>query len=57
MNEREADGKVKMQRAEIVKTDEFKYLWSTSQSNGQFKREVKKTLQVLWSEHQGVGRS
>lgn len=31
MNEREADGKVKLQRAEIAKTDEFEYLWSKKQ--------------------------
>lgn len=35
VNKSETGGKVKMQGAEVVKVDEFKYLGSTIQSNGQ----------------------
>uniref|UniRef100_A0A3B4DPZ4 ribonuclease H n=1 Tax=Pygocentrus nattereri TaxID=42514 RepID=A0A3B4DPZ4_PYGNA len=49
VNEREAGGKVKMQGVEVVKVDDFKYLGSTIQSNGQCRKEVKKRVQAGWS--------
>lgn len=45
-NEGEAGGKVKVQGIEVVKVDEFKYLGSTIQSNGQCTKEMKKRVQA-----------
>lgn len=44
MNEGETDRKMSIQRVEVVKLDEFKYLVSTIQSNRQYTREVKKRV-------------
>lgn len=38
-----------MQGAEVVKVDDYTYLGSTVQSNGEGRREVKKRVQVEWS--------
>ncbi|XP_051780741.1 uncharacterized protein LOC127527129 [Erpetoichthys calabaricus] len=53
-NEREVSGMVRMQGIELVKVDEFKYLGSTVQSNGDVGREVKKRVQAGWSEWRRV---
>lgn len=49
MNERETGLTVKLQGAEVVKLDHFKYLGLTIQSNEQYTRDVKKTVQTGWS--------
>ena len=48
MHERQVNGTVKMQE-EVVKVEDFKYLSSTVQSNGECGREVKKRVQAGWS--------
>ena len=42
LNERDANGLVKLQGAEIKKVEDFKYFWSTVQSDGECGKEVKK---------------
>ncbi|XP_051780460.1 uncharacterized protein LOC127527026 [Erpetoichthys calabaricus] len=49
VNEREVSGMVRMHRVELAKVDEFKYLGSTEQSNGDCGREVKKRVQAGWN--------
>ena len=51
VNERQdtGSGTVKMQGEEVAKVDDFKYLGSTVQSNGERGREVKKRLQAGWN--------
>ncbi|KAK3539374.1 hypothetical protein QTP70_003859 [Hemibagrus guttatus] len=48
VNEREGSGTVRLQ-GEEVKVQEFKYLWSTVQSNGECGKEVKKRVQAGWN--------
>ena len=50
-NERQdtGSGTVKMQGEEVAKVDDFKYLGSTVQSNGECGREVKKRVQAGWN--------
>ena len=47
VNERQVNGTVKMQ--EVAKVEDFKYLGSTGQSNGECGREVKKRVQAGWN--------
>ena len=47
VNERQDNGTVKMQ--EVAKVEDFKYLGSTIQSNGECGREVKKRVQAGWN--------
>ena len=51
VNERQdtGSGTVKMQGEEATKVDDFKYLGSTVQSNGECGREVKKRVQAGWN--------
>ncbi|KAJ8381504.1 hypothetical protein SKAU_G00022820 [Synaphobranchus kaupii] len=49
VNGREDGGMVRMQGVEVARVDEFKYLGSTVQSNGECGREVKKRVQAGWS--------
>ena len=51
VNERQNtdSGTVKMQEEEVAKVDDFKYLGSTVQSNGECGREVKKRVHAGWS--------
>ena len=51
VNERQdtGSGTVKMQGEEVEKVDDFKYLGSTVQSNGECGREVKKIVQAGWN--------
>ena len=51
VNERQdtCSGTVKMQGEEVAKVDDFKYLGSTVQSNGECGREVKKRVQAGWN--------
>uniref|UniRef100_A0A8C4T634 ribonuclease H n=1 Tax=Erpetoichthys calabaricus TaxID=27687 RepID=A0A8C4T634_ERPCA len=49
VNEREVSGMLRMQGVELAKADEFKYLGSTVQSNGDCGREVKKRVQAGWN--------
>ncbi|MCJ8736312.1 hypothetical protein PDJAM_G00258120 [Pangasius djambal] len=46
MNEREGSGTVRLQGEEVKKVQEFKYLGSTVQSNGECGKEVKKRVQA-----------
>ena len=46
VNERQVNGTVKMQGEEVAKVEDFKYLGSTVQSNGECGREVKKRVQA-----------
>ena len=48
VNERQDKGTVKMQE-EVAKVEDFKYLGSTVQSNGECGREVKKRVQAGWN--------
>ncbi|KAK3528988.1 hypothetical protein QTP70_014117 [Hemibagrus guttatus] len=48
VNEREGSGTVRLQ-GEEVKVQEFKYLGSTVQSNGECAKEVKKRVQAGWN--------
>ena len=48
VNERQVNGTVKMQE-EVVKVEDFKYLGSIVQSNGECGREVKKRVQAGWN--------
>ena len=51
VNERQdnSSGAVKMQGEEVAKVEDFKYLGSTVQSNGECGREVKKRVQAGWN--------
>ena len=51
VNERQdnSSGPVKMQGEEVAKVEDFKYLGSTVQSNGECGREVKKRVQAGWN--------
>ena len=46
VNERQVNGTVKMQGEEVAKVEDFKYLRSTVQRNGECGREVKKRVQA-----------
>ncbi|KAK3570391.1 hypothetical protein QTP86_019262 [Hemibagrus guttatus] len=48
-NEREGSGTVRLQGEEVKKVQEFKYLGSTVQSNGECGKEVKKRVQAGWN--------
>ncbi|KAK3511140.1 hypothetical protein QTP70_032093 [Hemibagrus guttatus] len=49
VNEREGSGTVRLQGEEVKKAQEFKYLGSTVQSNGECGKEVKKRVQAGWN--------
>ncbi|KAK3534157.1 hypothetical protein QTP86_002304 [Hemibagrus guttatus] len=49
VNEREGIGTVRLQGEEVKKVQEFKYLASTVQSNGECGNEVKKRVQAGWN--------
>ncbi|KAK3525884.1 hypothetical protein QTP70_010940 [Hemibagrus guttatus] len=49
VNEREGNGTVRLQGEEVKKVQEFKYLGSTVQSNGECGKEVKKRVQTGWN--------
>ncbi|KAK3550772.1 hypothetical protein QTP70_004610 [Hemibagrus guttatus] len=46
VNEREGSGTIKLQGGEVKKVQEFKYLGSTVQSNGECGKEVKERMQA-----------
>lgn len=54
MNGRETGVTVKVQGGEVVTMDEFKYLGSTTESDGSSIREVKKRVQGGWSVEMSV---
>ena len=49
VNERQVNGTAKMEGEEVAKVEDFKYLGSTMQSNGECGREVKKRVQAGWN--------
>ncbi|KAK3537270.1 hypothetical protein QTP70_007006 [Hemibagrus guttatus] len=49
VNEREGSGTVRLQGEEVKKVQEFKYLGSTVQSNGECGKEIKKRVQAGWN--------
>ncbi|KAK3570621.1 hypothetical protein QTP86_023816, partial [Hemibagrus guttatus] len=49
VNEREGSGTVRLEGEEVKKVQEFKYLGSTVQSNGECGKEVKKRVQAGWN--------
>ena len=49
VNEKQVIGTVKMQVKEVAKVEDFKYLGSTVQSNGECGGEVKKRVQAGWN--------
>ncbi|KAK3560204.1 hypothetical protein QTP86_000674 [Hemibagrus guttatus] len=49
VTEREGSGTVRLQGEEVKKVQEFKYLGSTVQSNGECGKEVKKRVQAGWN--------
>ncbi|KAK3506434.1 hypothetical protein QTP70_002155 [Hemibagrus guttatus] len=49
VNEMEGSGTVRLQGEEVKKVQEFKYLGSTVQSNGECGKEVKKRVQAGWN--------
>ncbi|KAK3570249.1 hypothetical protein QTP86_017124 [Hemibagrus guttatus] len=49
VNGREGSGTVRLQGEEVKKVQEFKYLGSTVQSNGECEKEVKKRVQAGWN--------
>ncbi|KAK3570415.1 hypothetical protein QTP86_019292 [Hemibagrus guttatus] len=49
VNEREGSGTVRLQGEEVKKVQEFKYLGSTVQSNGECGKEVEKRVQAGWN--------
>ncbi|MCJ8744401.1 hypothetical protein PDJAM_G00118290 [Pangasius djambal] len=49
VNEREGSGTVRLQGEKVKKVQEFKYLGSTVQSNGECGKEVKKQVQAGWN--------
>ncbi|KAK3557864.1 hypothetical protein QTP86_003257 [Hemibagrus guttatus] len=54
VNGREGSGTVRLQGEEVKKVQEFKYLGSTVQSNGECGKEVKKRVQAGWNEWRKV---
>ena len=48
-NERQVNGTVKLQGEEFVNVEDFKYLGSTVQGNGECGRELKKRVQAGWN--------
>ncbi|KAK3558484.1 hypothetical protein QTP86_018133, partial [Hemibagrus guttatus] len=56
VNEREGSGTVRLQGEEVKKVQEFKYLGSTVQSNGECGKEVKKRVQAGWNGWRKVSR-
>ncbi|KAK3548852.1 hypothetical protein QTP70_021037 [Hemibagrus guttatus] len=56
VNERKGSGTVRLQVEEVKKVQEFKYLGSTVQSNGECGEEVKKQVQALWNGWRKVSR-
>ena len=42
-------GQVSLQKVQIKKVEEFNYLGSTIQSNGDCNREVKRRVQAVWN--------
>ena len=53
VNERQVNGTVEMQGEEVAKVEDFKYVGSAVQTNGECGREVKKRVQAGWN---GWGR-
>ncbi|KAK2875054.1 hypothetical protein Q8A73_024333, partial [Channa argus] len=49
VNERDPGGTVRLQGAEVKKVQDFKYLGSTVQSNGECGKEVKRRVQAGWN--------
>ncbi|KAK3569607.1 hypothetical protein QTP86_002602 [Hemibagrus guttatus] len=49
VTEREGSGTVRLQGEEVKKVQEFKYLGSTVQSNGECRKEVKKRVRAGWN--------
>ena len=49
VNERDPSGTVRLQGAEVKKVQDFKYLGSTVQSNGECGKEVKRRVQAGWN--------
>ncbi|KAK3527894.1 hypothetical protein QTP86_010986 [Hemibagrus guttatus] len=49
VNKREGSGTVRLQGEEVKKVQEFKYLGSTVQSNGECEKEVKERVQAGWN--------
>ena len=49
VNERDPSGRVRLQGEEIKTVEDFKYLGSTVQSNGECGKEVKKRVQAGWN--------
>ena len=49
VNEKQENITVRMQAEDVAKVDDFKYLGSTAQSNGECRREVKKRVQAGWN--------
>ena len=49
VNESQVKGTVKMQGEKVAKVEDFKYLGSTVQSNGECGREVKKRVPAGWN--------
>ena len=49
VDERQDNGTVKMQGEEVATVEDFKYLGSTLQRNGECRREVKKRVQAGWN--------
>ncbi|KAK3542012.1 hypothetical protein QTP86_010329 [Hemibagrus guttatus] len=49
VNEREGSGTVRLQGEEVKKVQEFKYLGSTVQCNGECGKDVKKRVQAGWN--------
>ncbi|KAK3517653.1 hypothetical protein QTP70_014779 [Hemibagrus guttatus] len=49
VNDREGSGTVRLQGEEVKKVQEFKYLGSTVQSNGECAKDVKKRVQAGWN--------
>ncbi|KAK3508981.1 hypothetical protein QTP70_015404 [Hemibagrus guttatus] len=56
VNEREGSGTVRLQGEEVKKVQEFKYLGSTVQSNGECEKEVKKRVQAAMAKCPVVSR-
>ena len=50
VNERQVNGTMIMQGEEVAKVENFKYMDSTVQSNGECGREVKKREQAGWND-------
>ena len=49
VNERERSGIVRLQGAEVLKVQEFKYLETTVQSSGDCGRQVKNRVPAVWN--------